>query len=115
MSDVATLELPQALEGLRELAYNCRWSWHAPTAILFEQLDPARWQACHRNPVRLLVETDAIRLQAAAKSDRYTRAVQTEVDGLRRYMGDPQNWYRQRHPGVRGLRVAYFSAEFAIT
>ncbi|MGH7460936.1 MAG: DUF3417 domain-containing protein, partial [Longimicrobiales bacterium] len=115
MSDDPTLELPPVLEGLRELAYNYRWSWHAPTAALFEQLDPARWVATHRNPVQLLVETDAIRLQAAARSDRFIQAVRDEVAGLRQHLGDPQTWYRRRYPGVRGMRIAYFSAEFAIT
>jgi starch phosphorylase len=115
MSDNVTLELPANLEGLRELAYNLRWSWHAPTAALFEQLDPALWQITHHNPVRLLVETEAVRLLAAARSERYVNAVNEQVAGLRNYLGDPRTWYRQRHPGVRGLRVAYFSAEFAIT
>jgi glycogen phosphorylase len=114
-SDVATLELPVALEGLRELAYNYRWSWHPPTADLFEQLHPSLWQATHRNPVRLLVEIDPIRLQAATRSKPYVRAVASEVAGLRKYLGHQHTWYRQRYPGVRGLRVAYFSAEFAIT
>jgi starch phosphorylase len=115
MSDQATLELPVALEGLRPLAYNLRWSWHPPTAALFEQLDPGLWRASHRNPVRVLTETDAIRLQAAARSDRFVRAVAEELTQLRNYLGDPQTWYRRRYPGVRGLKVAYFSAEFAIT
>ncbi|MGH7462782.1 MAG: alpha-glucan family phosphorylase, partial [Longimicrobiales bacterium] len=115
MSDLATLELPVALEGLRELAYNYRWSWHPTAAALFEQLDPALWRVTHRNPVRLLLETDSVRLMAATQSDRYVQAVEAEVTALRNYLGDQQTWYRRHHAGVRGLRVAYFSAEFAIT
>jgi glycogen phosphorylase len=115
MSEVFTVELPPALEGLRELSYNLRYSWHAPTAALFEQLDPALWRATHRNPVRFLAEIEPIRLQAAARSETYLGAVDREVAGLRAYLGDQRTWYRQRHAGVRGLRVSYFSAEFAIT
>ena len=115
MSEAFTVELPTALEGLRELAYNLRWSWHAPTAALFEQLDPALWRATQRNPVRFLAEIEPVRLLAAARSQPYLEAVANEVTGLRNYLGDQQTWFRQRNAGVRGLKVAYFSAEFAIT
>ena len=115
MSEAFTVELPTALEGLRELAYNLRWSWHAPSAALFEQLDPALWRATQRNPVRFLAEIEPVRLLAAARSQPYLTAVANEVGGLRSYVGDQQTWFRQRNAGVRGLKVAYFSAEFAIT
>ncbi|HSL71277.1 MAG TPA: alpha-glucan family phosphorylase, partial [Longimicrobiales bacterium] len=115
MSEKNGLELPAALEGLRELAYNLRWSWDPPTASVFEQLDPARWAQTHRNPVRLLLETDPIRLQAAARSERYLAELGAVLHDFRAYLGSQETWYRQRHGGVRGLRIAYFSAEFALT
>src|SRR5687767_13045876 len=104
MSEVRTLELPLAIEGLRELAYNLRWSWHAPSRALFEQLDPALWEATRHNPIRLLVETEAIRLEAAAHSEQFTKALQAAVTDLRNYLGTQQTWYRQHHGSVRGLK-----------
>jgi starch phosphorylase len=115
MSEFSRLELPPALEGLREIAYNFRWSWDPAAQTLFEQLDPALWEATQRNPVRLLLETNPIRLLAAARSERYTEAVQAAVTDLRNYLGNQETWYRRHHASVRGLRVGYFSAEFAIT
>jgi starch phosphorylase len=115
MSDKPGLELPPALEGLRELAYNLRWSWDQKSSELFEQLDPARWAQFQHNPVRLLAEIDPVRLLAAAHSEPYRNELATAVQDLRNYVGTPLTWYRQHHAGTRGLKVAYFSAEFAIT
>jgi starch phosphorylase len=115
MSDKPGLELPPALEGLRELAYNLRWSWDPRASALFEQLDPARWAQFQRNPVRLLAEIDPVRLLAAAHSEPYCNELAAVLQDLRNYLGTPLTWYRQHNAGTRGLRVAYFSAEFAIT
>src|SRR6185369_4358011 len=106
MSEKPSLELPPALEGLRELAYNLRWSWEPKASALFEQLDPTRWVQSHHNPVRLL---------AASRSEPYLAELRAAVEDLRNYLGNQGTWYRQRNAGTRGLKVAYFSAEFAIT
>ena len=115
MSDKPSLELPPALEGLRELAYNLRWSWEPKASALFEQLDPTRWVQSHHNPVRLLADIDPVRLLAASRSEPYLAELKAAVEDLHNYLGNPGTWYRQRHAGTRGLKVAYFSAEFAIT
>ena len=115
MSDSTTLRLPPALEGLRELAFNLRWSWHAPTRALFEQLDPTLWERTRHNPVKLLREIADVRLEAAARSDRYQNDLASAVADLRAYVGDQNTWYRSRYSSVRALRIGYFSAEFAVT
>jgi len=32
--------LPESLAGLRTLAYNFWWTWHADTKALFQRIDP---------------------------------------------------------------------------
>lgn len=32
-------DLPAALQPLRELAYNFRWTWHHPTRDMFRAID----------------------------------------------------------------------------
>jgi starch phosphorylase len=48
--------LPESLAPLARLAYNYRWSWLAGGHELFRGIDPARWELCMHNPVRLLQE-----------------------------------------------------------
>jgi starch phosphorylase len=48
------------------LAFNYWWSWQRGGAELFRALDPACWDACDENPVRLLRETSLARLDRAA-------------------------------------------------
>ena len=58
--------LPDALAPLARLAYNYRWAWAPRGPDLFERIEPSRWQACGRNPVRLLTEASPAALDRAA-------------------------------------------------
>ncbi|HET9984733.1 MAG TPA: alpha-glucan family phosphorylase [Longimicrobiales bacterium] len=108
------LDLPPPLGPLVPLAYNLRWSWHAPARTLFERLDAALWDATRHNPVRLLAEIDAERARAAAADAAYVAAVEAEAAGLQHYLSDTDTAFTRRG-GPADLRVAYFCAEFAIT
>jgi starch phosphorylase len=61
-----TSRLPWPLGVLARLAYNYRWVWLPDGPDVFRAVDPARWRACGRNPVRLLQETSAEALLRAA-------------------------------------------------
>ncbi|HEV3054488.1 MAG TPA: alpha-glucan family phosphorylase [Solirubrobacteraceae bacterium] len=74
--------LPRSLEPLARLAFNYRWSWLEGAPELFEAIDPARFDACAGNPVRLLQETSLRSLARAAADDRLVdraRALHAEV------------------------------------
>ena len=58
--------MPAALEPLRVLARNLRWSWHPPTQELFAAMDAEGWEASGHNPLRMLNEADQARLERAA-------------------------------------------------
>ncbi len=58
--------LPPPLGVLARLALNYRWSWLPDGPALFEAVDPARWELCGQNPVRLLQEAPAESLERAA-------------------------------------------------
>jgi len=58
--------LPGALEKLRDLAYNLRWSWNHETIALFRRLDSDLWEKTFHNPVLMLGMIDQARLEAAA-------------------------------------------------
>ena len=107
--------LPAGLQALGSLARNFRWSWHAETARLFEQLDPALWEATNHNPVRLLQEIDPVRLEAAARSESYVAELNAGAASLDGYLNDSNTWFQRTYPQLGEVRIAYFSAEFAIT
>jgi glycogen phosphorylase len=90
------------IETLEQLAYNLRWSWHRPTAELFDSLAPDVWAATH-NPLAVVRELahDPRRLDARGEQ---VLALKADLD---RYLVQPSQL-----PGAP--RIAYFCAEFAI-
>jgi starch phosphorylase len=98
---------------LSQLVMNLRWSWHPETRDLFETLDPALWQSCGGDPVKVLGEVSAERLAALAKDRRFVRRLQDAVDDLQEYLTIPR-WY-QSLGAEAPASIAYFSAEFGIT
>ncbi|MGW5215995.1 glycosyltransferase family 1 protein [Streptomyces sp. NPDC004051] len=111
--------LPDPLRPLSELARNLRWSWHTPTGDLFRSVDPERWAACGRDPVRLLGSVPPDRLQELAGDRPFLDRLDDVAGDLHTYMtGD--RWYQEQSgPRSQGDRlpaaVAYFSPEFGIT
>ena len=98
---------------LSQLVTNLRWSWHPETRDLFETLDPALWQSCGGDPVKVLGEVSAERLAALAKDRKFVRRLQDAVDDLQEYLTTPR-WY-QSLGAEAPASIAYFSAEFGIT
>ncbi|WP_185747711.1 alpha-glucan family phosphorylase [Thermus amyloliquefaciens] len=96
-------ELPEALKGLRKLAYNLWWSWNPEAAELFQEIDPVLWKRFRGNPVKLLLEVDPARLEALA-GDTYPARVQAVVAALEAYL--------QKRQAKEGPLTAYFSAEY---
>ncbi|UAK32894.1 alpha-glucan family phosphorylase [Nocardia asteroides] len=106
--------LPERLAALGELATNLRWSWHPPTQDLFAALDPRRWQEMGHDPVRMLGEVPAARLDELAADPAYVARVDAAAADLREYLAAP-GWF-QRRAGEEGVRgIAYFSMEFGVT
>jgi starch phosphorylase len=92
---------------------NLRWSWHAETRDLFETLDPALWQSCGGDPVKVLGEVSAERLAQLAKDRKFVRRLTDAVDDLEEYLTTPR-WYQSLGEEAPA-GIAYFSAEFGIT
>lgn len=109
--------IPAELEGLRTLALNLRWSWHAPTRELFERLNPAKFEGAAGNPVALLAAlTEGEWRQLATDPDVVQRVARQHED-LVHYL-DAVSWFdgSDLADGTDGLRsVAYFSAEYGLT
>ncbi len=102
------LELPASLAGLDRLAYNLRWTWDRESRDVFRNLDAEAWRLTRHNPVQLLRQLDRETLRAAAEHDATIRSVEGALNRLDAYL-------QQRGQGNGRRRVAYLSAEFAIT
>jgi glycogen phosphorylase len=107
--------LPEPLVPLHGLMLNLRWSWHAPTAQLFESIDPAAWQASSGEPIAMLSALPPARIAALAADGEFLERLRAADADLRQYMSDPR-WYAAAEAAKAGpASVAYFSPEYGIT
>jgi starch phosphorylase len=104
--------VPEKIQPLRDLAYNLWWCWNDRAVGLFRRLDPALWEVCGHNPVRLLRRVRQSRLAAAAADEDFCRHLD-EVNGqLQEYLNRKDRWHAQAYPDSGEMLTAYFSAEF---
>ncbi|TCC44661.1 glycosyltransferase family 1 protein [Kribbella capetownensis] len=105
--------LPEPLTGLGTLVNNLRWSWHPETQDVFEAVDPQLWRSTGGDPVKLLGEVPAARLDELAHDDVFLRRLELAVTDLNAYVSGDR-WF-QTDAGSPVSSVAYFSPEFGIT
>ncbi len=101
--------LPDALAPLARLAYNYRWSWTPGGPELFASIDSQRFELCGENPVRLLQETPAETLRAAAADPELLQraaAVEAQVTAALERSAKP--------PFQRSAPVAFLCAEYGV-
>jgi hypothetical protein len=101
----------RAPAGLREIAYNLRWSWDDDLRVVFSRLDRELWDRTYQNPVLMLGSISQERLEALARDDSFLPYYDRALERLRAYLREP-TWWDRRWP-ERPL-VAYFSAEYGI-
>ena len=96
------------------LARNLWWSWHADVINLFRDLDPIRWRQLDHNPIALLSEFTAERLEMRASELVLYSRINQAYRRLKEYINEVPQWGRT-HAGVLGSKpVAYFSLEFGV-
>jgi glycogen phosphorylase len=104
--------LPEPLAALQGLMLNLRWSWHRPTADLFESIDPAAWEASGGDPIAMLSALPSARIAALATDGEFLGRLGEAERDLQQYMSEPR-WYATSESGPAA--IAYFSPEFGIT
>jgi starch phosphorylase len=102
--------LPTPLATFARLAYNYRWSWLPGGPELFRAIDPARFEACSQNPVRLLQEASAATLARVAGDEALIERAATLEAALRADLDRPPapGAYDPDHP------IAFFCAEYGV-
>jgi starch phosphorylase len=109
--------LPEALRGLRDLAFNLRWAWDHETIEFFRRLDRDLWEQSGHNPVRMLGTISQDRLREAARDDAFLAQMDRVLRSNESYMRAANTWFRRVHADAlkQKIRIAYFSMEFGIT
>jgi starch phosphorylase len=108
--------LPEVLKPLGDLARNLRWSWHADTEDLFRSVDPELWASSGGDPIRLLADVPAERLQTLSGDKKFLKNLRGIQADLADYLsGDLwyQSWAAENPTAPQG--IGYFSPEFGIT
>jgi len=108
--DIAA-RMPRELAPLVRLAFNVWWSWQPRAGEIFREIDPARWEASGRNPVKTLRDTSAACLAAAARNEALVARVRDLDAALERDLARPFSW-----PEVATVErpVAFFCAEYGL-
>src|SRR5512146_2402635 len=91
--------LPPALESLRTLAYNLRWSWSHETIELFRRIDRDLWEETGHNPVLMLGRVDQARLVALTRDEAFLAHMQAARSALDAYLAETATWYRRSMDG----------------
>jgi starch phosphorylase len=109
-AEALAARVPQPLAGLARLAYNYRWSWTPGGPEAFASIDPARWERCGENPVRLLGEVDPEALERAAADGALLERIAAVEAAVRADLERPAD----EGPATTDRPIAYFCAEFGV-
>ncbi|CAG7640897.1 Glycogen phosphorylase [Paenibacillus solanacearum] len=104
-------ELPLSIQRLGELAYNLWFSWNDQAKALFARIDPLLWDQYVHNPVRLLSEIDASKLQQLAADESFLQQYRAVMQQWDDEVQAP-SWFEETYPQYKQQAIAYFSAEF---
>ncbi|MCA9065571.1 MAG: alpha-glucan family phosphorylase, partial [Planctomycetaceae bacterium] len=101
-------------DKLLRLASNLWWSWDPDVTDIFRSLDPEVWDRTNHNPIELLREYPADRLETRAREAVLHSRIHWGYRRFREYLESSTTW-GSTHAAILGPGpVAYFSAEFGL-
>jgi len=111
--DVLRPDLPEALEELRELALDLRWSWSHVADELWRRIDAELWHRT-QNPWLILQMVSTHHLNGLARDRSFLELLQTLREEQQAAAQRP-GWFQERGYEEKLKTVAYFSMEFGIS
>ncbi len=108
--------LPDRIAGLAPLSQNLWWSWNPDARWLYRELDPMLFESLADNPVLLLHQVSAERLQRAVEDPHYLECYDRVMGQFAWLSDEPsgETWVGEHQPELVQRPVAYFSAEFGV-
>jgi glycogen phosphorylase len=104
--------LPPALERLRDLAGDLRWTWSHTADSLWRTVDPDSWGRSE-NPWSLLQDVPRTRLDQLATDPAFLRELDRLAQARQRYR-EQTGWFGETYPDAPLHGVAYFCMEFGL-
>ena len=105
--------IPERLTPLQEIARNLWWGWTPKAVALFRRMDIDLWEECSHNPVAMLGAIHPQKLSSLQEDHAFLAHMEGVHSELQEYLARP-TWYSRIYEGKHDVRIAYFSAEFAI-
>ncbi len=99
-------DLPSKLKPLEELAKNLWWVWNSEAKSLFRDLNPDLWRSTGENPVMVLQQLSAERLEEILADKALLSRLDHVYEMFKEYMAQPM---RTDIPSV-----SYFSMEYGL-
>jgi starch phosphorylase len=106
--------LPDRIRGLADLAQNLWWSWQMDARALFRSIDQRLWEGTRHNPLELLRQVPAARLEAYAREAAFLAPYDAVMARFGRLADHQDTWFARNYPGLAGRSIVYVSAEFAL-
>ncbi|MDJ0786310.1 MAG: alpha-glucan family phosphorylase [Myxococcota bacterium] len=109
-ADQLAARLPSNMAPFARIAFNYRWCWTTGGDALFAAIDPWRWAACGRNPVRLLQEVPTSALEEVSTNRELIREAYSLEECIAVESSAPRtvDGFDPDHP------VAFLCAEFGV-
>lgn len=103
---IVNKNIPESLEALEKLANNLWWCWNYEAEELFEEIDPALWKVCEKNPVVFLGKIPYAQFKALEKNKAFMAKLDKVYAAFTAYMDEKKK--------QTGPSVAYFSMEYGL-
>jgi starch phosphorylase len=114
-AEVLAARLPDELRPLARVAYDYAWSWTEDGRALLHDLDPYRWEITSGNMVRFLEQLTPAACERIAGSPELVGRIEALATEVADRGADPRADPASGPPdGLRGPRVAFMCAEFAV-
>jgi starch phosphorylase len=110
-----TCDLPAALDPLKRLACNFRWTWDHETRDVFRNVDQDGWDKSEHNPILLLNSLNSERLSRLQSDPVFLARMNHAVERLDGYLAAETWFQRSFKDAKKDLTIAYFCFEFGIT
>lgn len=106
-------DTPEALNPLKEIAYNMWFSWNWEALELFMRLDQEYWEKSYQSPINMLCMLPLQKLEEAAKDKDFLTHMNRVYLNFQKYLNE-RPWFEKKFGKRKKPFVAYFSLEYGI-
>ncbi len=110
----STIELPERINRLGDIAYDLWWSSNEEARAIFRAISRLHWWTSEHNPIRLLREVPAERLITLSTDVAFLKMYDALIVHYENDLARKDRFVNIEHPQIETKSVAYFSAEYGI-